>query len=217
MSDNIQLNSGSGGATLATDDVGGLHYQIVKLAHGSLDSATLVSASSPLPISDAGGSLTVDVVTLPSLPAGTNNIGDVDVLTQPARAATSDSIAAKLATDALHDGTTALAPKFANISAASSGNNALVTAVAGKKIRVLAIALIATDAVALYFNDGTADLFADSANSVPLDETGATGSGGFVLGFNPLGWFETADVNRPLNVNLSAAVGVCGSLVYVEV
>ena len=50
MADNIVLNPGSGGSSLATDDVGGIHYQLVKLAHGALDSATVVSTASPLPV-----------------------------------------------------------------------------------------------------------------------------------------------------------------------
>lgn len=81
MADNVVLNSGTGGATLATDDVGGVHYQIVKLAYGALDAANVVSDSNPLPIDDAGGSITVDgsVSITGALPAGTNNIGDVDI------------------------------------------------------------------------------------------------------------------------------------------
>jgi hypothetical protein len=63
----------------------------------------------PVPVSDNGGSLTVDVgtalpaggnnigdvdvLTLPSLPAGANNIGDVDVLTLPNTAAAADNTA----------------------------------------------------------------------------------------------------------------------------
>jgi uncharacterized lipoprotein YbaY len=39
---------------------------------------------------------------------------------------------------------------------------------------------------------------------------------GFVLPFNPVGWFETAS-NTLLNLELSAAISVDGSLVYVEV
>lgn len=50
MADNIILNPGSGGATLATDDIAGFHYQIVKLSHGALDSSTIVSTASPLPV-----------------------------------------------------------------------------------------------------------------------------------------------------------------------
>lgn len=151
MADNVVANAGSGGATFATDDVSGVHYPLSKLAHGALDSATVVSTSSGLPVQqqgtwtvaahavtnagtfavqesggaltalqliddavatdgaaaptkglmlagtdgtnaqtvkvDTAGELQIDVLTLPNvtvgaaLPAGTNNIGDVDVLT----------------------------------------------------------------------------------------------------------------------------------------
>lgn len=60
MADNIELNAGSGGATLATDDLAGVHYQVIKLAIGADGVADFVSNSAPLPISDAGGSITVD-------------------------------------------------------------------------------------------------------------------------------------------------------------
>lgn len=114
VADNVELNVGTGGATLATDDIGGVHYQIVKLSFGALDTATPVSASNPLPIVQTGtlnvGTVTavtaisnalpagtnnigdVDVLSLPAIPAGTNNIGDVDVLTLPALPAGTNNI-----------------------------------------------------------------------------------------------------------------------------
>lgn len=58
MADNLTLNAGAGGATLATDDIGGTHYQIVKFAYGALDSATLVDGSNPLPVT-VGNTVTV--------------------------------------------------------------------------------------------------------------------------------------------------------------
>ena len=68
------------------------------------DTLRAVSAAKPLPVSqqgtvavtDNGGSLTVDggVSLSAPLPAGTNNIGDVDVLTLPAVALDSASLAA---------------------------------------------------------------------------------------------------------------------------
>lgn len=73
MADNIELNAGSGGATLATDDVSGVHYQVVKLAMGSDGLAALVSNSNPIPVSDGGASLTVDgtvAVSSSALPSG---------------------------------------------------------------------------------------------------------------------------------------------------
>ena len=39
---------------------------------------------------------------------------------------------------------------------------------------------------------------------------------GFVLPYNPAGWFETAS-NTLLNLELSAAVSVDGALTYMEV
>lgn len=60
MADNTTLNSGSGGDTIATDDIAGIKHQRVKIQYGADGSATDVSDSNPLPIDDAGGSITVD-------------------------------------------------------------------------------------------------------------------------------------------------------------
>ena len=182
MADDVILNPGVGGSTVATDDIGGRHFQAVKLTLGGdgtndgyvsssnpvptllraelVDNAAFVDGTSRVvasgfiydevagtalteddlaaaritvnraqvmaledgvtrgryvtvtasnalkvdgsavtqPVSDAGGSLTVDSAQLPAalvggrldvvvgaaLPAGTNNIGDVDVLSVPA-------------------------------------------------------------------------------------------------------------------------------------
>ena len=144
------------------------------------------------------------------LSASTNNIGDVDVLTQPARAATTDTITAKLATDAIQNGTTALTPKFAKISASSSGNNTVVAAVTSKKIRVLGWNLVGNGAVNAKWQDG-----AGGTDLTGLYYVAAAG-GGICVPFNPVGWFETSS-NTLLNLNLSGAVAVGGSLCYVEV
>ena len=65
------------GFICATDDCGAAgHVQVLKLAISTDGSATFIPA-------DAANGLDVDVTRLPALPAGTNNIGDVDVLTMP--------------------------------------------------------------------------------------------------------------------------------------
>lgn len=64
MADNVTLNSGSGGATLATDDVSGVQFQKVKLDVGGDGATAMLSNSNPVPVSDAGGSLTVDNTVL---------------------------------------------------------------------------------------------------------------------------------------------------------
>lgn len=45
MADNVQITAGSG-TPVATDDVGGTHFQRVKLVDGTLDSATPIAGTS---------------------------------------------------------------------------------------------------------------------------------------------------------------------------
>ena len=47
--DNTTLNTGTGGDVIATDDIGGVKYQIVKVSFGALDTATAVTTSAGLP------------------------------------------------------------------------------------------------------------------------------------------------------------------------
>jgi hypothetical protein len=115
----------------------------------------------------------------------------------------------------LYDGTTSLTVKHANIDTATSGNNELVAAVAGKVLRVVSVFLAASGAVDVYFNDGTANLLGGT-RKIKLDNTGAAGAVGFALQENGKGWFKTAAANRPLILNLSGAVGVAGCVSYVE-
>ena len=50
MADNTIINPGSGGDAIATDDIGGVKFQRVKVTHGADGSATDVSSASPLPV-----------------------------------------------------------------------------------------------------------------------------------------------------------------------
>ena len=78
MADNVVLDPGAGGATIATDDIGTVHYQRVKLTDGTADSATFIhsgggtetnalrvtlanDSTGLVSVDDGGGSLTVDV------------------------------------------------------------------------------------------------------------------------------------------------------------
>lgn len=51
MADNIAVTAGSG-TNVATDDIGGVHYQRTKLVWGADGTANDASAANPLPISD---------------------------------------------------------------------------------------------------------------------------------------------------------------------
>lgn len=263
MADNVAITAGAG-TNIATDDIGGVHYQRNKLSLGvdgavvdavggagvvssNVIRATLASddpAVTSLAVLDdwdesdrakvnlivgqagvaagagavgatvprvtlasddpavtalqlidnaiSGSEMQVDVVA--ALPAGTNLLG---------------SVSAKQATDAIMDGVTALTPKFAAIAASSSGDNTLVAAVVGKKIRVLSYTLVAAGAVTCRFEDG-------AGGTAKSGQMSFGANGGVSVPYSPVGHFETT-ANTLLNLELGGAVAVAGHLTYVEV
>jgi hypothetical protein len=64
-------------------------YEMLQMSAGRLWTSTTIDAAIPAGTNNIGD---VDVLTLPALPAGTNNIGDVDVLSLPAIPAGSNLI-----------------------------------------------------------------------------------------------------------------------------
>jgi len=99
--------------------------------------------------------------------------------------------------------------KRAIISGATSGDNTLVTAVTGKKIRVLSLFLVAAGAVTVRFESGAGGTALTGVMSVAAN-------GALVLPHSDAGWFETAAAAL-LNMELGGAVQVSGALVYQEV
>lgn len=98
--------------------------------------------------------------------------------------------------------------KRAVISESGAGDNALVAAVTGKKIRVLALEMSASGAV-------NGKLQSDSTDITGLHYFGAAGDV-WCLPYNVAGWCETV-AGEKLDLNLSGAVAVGGVLVYAEV
>jgi hypothetical protein len=96
------------------------------------------------------------------------------------------------------------------IDHASSGDNTLVTAVTGKKIRVLSLFLVVAGAVTIRFESGA------SGTALTGQMAFNAAGDGMALPFNPLGWFETA-LSTLLNLELSGAVSVDGAAQYIEV
>lgn len=114
-----------------------------------------------------------------------------------------------LNSSAIFDNFVNLRPKFAIIDHATSGDNTLVAAVAGKKIRVLALFLVAAGAVVARLEGG-------AGGTALTGQMTLAANGTLVLPFNPLGWFETA-ASTLLNLELGGAVSADGSLLYIEV
>lgn len=205
MADNIRLNTGSGGDLLAARDASGVKHQKVVTEFIDGSSIIQVASDAPFPVVDsAAASVLTDIAeAVANIPVNPPSLTE----TQPVG----------LSTAVLFDVSgNPLNFKFASIDVVSSGNNAIVSAVAGMTIRVLSVCLFPTAAVDVYFNDGTANLLGGT-RKIKLDNSGAAGDRQTVLPFSPSGWFQTAAANRPINLNLSASVGVAGCLVYVEV
>ncbi len=122
-----------------------------------------------------------------------------------------DNIGVALQTDVILNDTTALTPKFAYVTiSASSTDTSIIAAVSSKKLRILSGAFMcgatATDLT----------LESDGGSDTALHKITAGANGGQVLGFNPVGWFET--------LSGEALIGTTGSgstyqitLTYVEV
>lgn len=222
MSDNITVDNGVlTDFVVSADEAGSGQVQRVKLSYSGDGLDTHIGA-------DVNG-LDVDVTRLPTLPAGTNNIGDVDIASalpagnnnigdvdlasMPAAARTTDSVSNVLATDAIMNNLTVLTPKFAkaNVAASTTDGN-IVTAVGGKKIRVLEFRLHAGGtATTVTFNSkpagaGTAisELFALGINGMRDD------------GFSPIGHFETV-TGEGLTVTTGAGATTGIGVVYVEI
>lgn len=153
---------------------------------------------------------TIRVVLATDQPALTNKLlVTPDAVALPAGTALIGAISASAETATVYSGTTALTPKFVTIVASSSGVTNVLALVAAKKLRVLALQLVANAAVNVKWQ----------SHVTPTDITGLAylaANGGYVLPFNPVGWFQTIS-GEALDINLSGAVAVGGSLCYVEV
>lgn len=96
MTDNVTANQGAGGPVFKTDEVGGVHTPITKVAFGVDGTVTTVDASNPLPVSVASavvsGEVALDAATLAALetvqignfPASQTVDGSVSVSNFPA-------------------------------------------------------------------------------------------------------------------------------------
>lgn len=162
MADNTQLDAGSGGDLISTDDIGGgVKVQRVKVQHGADGSATDVSTASPMPI---GGPAAHDAAVSgnPVLNAGeartalATAVGNGDVVRLLA-----DVYGRQIVRGTLPAATTCKKVNFTTGSAAD-----LVAAVAST--RHVVVALMVTNhsglqATKVTIRDGTTEMVAGSA------------------------------------------------------
>lgn len=98
--------------------------------------------------------------------------------------------------------------KHVKIDAAASGDNTLVAAVLGKRILVTSLFLVSAGTVNVRFESG-------ASGTALTGQMNLIANTGFALNYNEYGWFAT-DKSELLNLELSGAVSVDGSLSYVE-
>lgn len=111
-------------------------------------------------------------------------------------------------TSTVYNATTALTPKFAAISASSSGDNTVVSAVTSKKIRVLRWRLSANGAVNAKWKSSTTSDLTGLSYLAQYSQAGGA--------YCPIGIFETV-AGEALTLNLSGAVATGGELTYIEI
>lgn len=126
MANNVTIDNGAlTDFIIATDEIASVHYQIIKLAFGADDTATLTSSANPLPVS------------------------------VPVASRTSDSVAVAQMVDAFMQATTPRNVVWLPVNASTSGNNTLLAAQgAGNKIQVHGGMLIAASGVTVTFQSG---------------------------------------------------------------
>jgi hypothetical protein len=60
LADNVELDAGSGGDTVRAEEKAGAKTQVILIDLGGTSTESLLSTANPMPVSDNGGSLTVD-------------------------------------------------------------------------------------------------------------------------------------------------------------
>lgn len=78
MADDVELNLGTGGKVIATDEIAGVNHQRVKVQHGADGSATDVSTASPLPVEDTPNVISTVNSTTALLGSGASFIGTAE-------------------------------------------------------------------------------------------------------------------------------------------
>lgn len=245
MANNITITEGTG-KTIATDEAGGAHYQMVKLVSGTEDATDRIGG-------DATNGLDVDVTrVIPGTSAthlgkaedAVHASGDTGVMALAVRNDTlaalgsSDGDYAPLQVDAngaLFVNTSTLTARdrttdnvgvaiqtdvIANDTAMLTPKYAVIDdATSGDNELVAAVANKKIRVLSLMLMAAgtvTARFESSTAGNFLSGEMNLVANVGFALGFNPVGWFETV-AGESLNMQLSAAISTDGFLTYIEV
>jgi hypothetical protein len=165
-----------------------------------------ISIQEPLRvISDSGSFVAGEVeITNTPLPVSQSGSWNVSISNTPVPVSQSGSWSITVANSPLIVAHSTVL--YAPINATTSGDTQIVGGVSGKRIRVIAYAVVANATVSIKFRSGTTDI----TGSMRIVE-----GGGIAHAYDG-GLFQTA-VGQALNINLSTNATVGGYVVYREV
>ncbi len=167
-------------------------------------------------VSVAGESIATDEVTIGSSTVQVQRVklgfGDDNTYTGDVSRSVPLPVASALRTDVIQSAGSQLPPKFAIINVTSTGDSTIVSAVSGKKIRVLSY-VVTGDTAGTFRWEGPA---ATPISGLMLMTVSTVGSGYVEAAFNPMGHFESAS-GSALTVEMATANDLQGHLTYVEV
>ncbi len=148
------------------------------------------------------------------------DIGDVDVTSIAAGTTTIGGTISQTSSSILYNGTTPETIGRAS-GVAASGTTAIISAVAARKFRILAMTLTATSATAtnVYLATTTdTDVWGNAGNPIPMAmDADGDNIAGVVWPYNPAGYTETSTANEALNLILSAAQDIAWTITWIEV
>ena len=114
-----------------------------------------------------------------------------------------------LVSDKIVAASTNVTPKYVSISANTSGDNTILAAVTGKKIRILSLVIVSAGTVNIRLESGAGGTALTGVMPLVVNNS-------LVWPLNQYGYTETAAATL-LNLELSAGVAVTGCLTYIEV
>lgn len=193
MADNVTLSAGTAdGAVVATDQITTVHYPLVKLAHGALDSATLVSTASGLPVQQQGVFTVTDVSGTVSLPTGAATAAK-----QPALGTAGVSSTDVLSVQGIASGTALPVSGTVTANAGTNLNTSTLALEAGGNLAAAAASLaILDDAHTADFDTGA------GTDTTPAFGIALPASGGAVVGgtsTNPIRTDPTGTTTQPVS------------------
>ncbi len=172
---------------------------------GLLVGGVNVANTNPVPISDAGGSLTVDgTITIASGSVTGLLVGGVAVSgTNPVPTIAYGGMGAQWQSGSMRE------VSYAFLNSATSGSTQIVAAQgAGIKITVLSVHVMSSGSVYVRFTSSGSSGNVNKSGFYPV---GA--NGGFVLPYNPHGWFRT-NANEHLCLGLGAAIYTAATITW---